>query len=474
MNLRKILLFSLGPLGNAVLGLFILPTSAWFFTTEDIGRLSMYQLVVSFSIILFGMGLDQGYVREYHDSPGRQKDTLFKTLFLSAVALLLFIVLASFLLPVDLSFLITGIKSEWISLYIVLGVMLAFSSRFFALILRMNERALAYSLSQLLPKLVFLLVLLSYLYLQVVSKFEYLILAQLVGVGSAFVILTINTRESLIQAAKASFDLTVLKRVLVYTIPLIGSGLTFWGLAATDKFFLRLLSTFEELGIYSMAYSFSGAALVLQAIFSTVWAPQVYKWAAKGEGEEKVKNLVQILALLICLVWSLTGLLSWLSLLILPDKYAKVDVLILAVIAYPLLYTLSEATGVGIGVKRKTIYALLATFMALVVNILGNYLLIPIFQSGGAAISSAIAFFIFFIFKTEYSNRIWISFERVRMYFVIILHIFLASIFNIYAGISLEFRMLSYLGLTLFTIILFWKEVKLLFSFVVDFYRTSK
>jgi len=242
-------------------------------------------------------------------------------------------------------------------------------------------------------------------------------------------------------------------------------------LAATDKFFIRLLSTFEELGIYSMAYSFSGAALVLQAIFSTVWAPQVYKWTSKGQGEEKVKDLVQILAFLICLLWSLTGLLSWLSLLILPDKYAKVDVLIIAVIAYPLLYTLSEATGVGIGVKRKTIYALLATFVALVVNLLGNYILIPIFQSGGAAISSALAFFIFFILKTEYSNHIWISFERVRMYSVITLHIFLASIFNIYAGISLEFRLLSYLGLTLFTIILFLKEVNLCLSFIKPYLR---
>jgi len=76
---------------------------------------------------------------------------------------------------------------------------------------------------------VFLLVLLVYLYSEVTSKFEYLILAQLVGSICAFVILTINTRESLMQAVKASFDFTLLKRVLVYTIPLIGSGLTFWG-----------------------------------------------------------------------------------------------------------------------------------------------------------------------------------------------------------------------------------------------------
>ncbi|NMR26813.1 oligosaccharide flippase family protein [Pseudoalteromonas sp. NEC-BIFX-2020_015] len=474
MNLRKILLFALGPLGNSVLGLFILPISAWFFTTEDIGRLSMYQLVVSFSIILFGLGLDQGYVREYHDSPGCQKDKLFKTLFLSAITVLFLVVLVSLLIPVELSYLVTGIQSKWISLYIILGVVFAFISRFLALILRMNERALAYSLSQLLPKLLFLFVLLSYLYFEVESEFESLIAAQLAGVVSAFVILIINTRISLIDAIKESFDLILLKRILLYTVPLIGSGLTFWGLAATDKFLLRLLSTFEELGVYSMAYSFSAVALILQAIFSTVWAPQVYKWASKGGGGENVKDSVQIIALVICLVWSFVGLLSWLSLLILPDEYARVDVLILAVIAYPLLYTLSEATGVGIGVKRKTMYALLATFIALVINFFGNYLLIPLFQAEGAAISSAISFFIFFIIKTEYSNRIWVEFERFRMYLIISIHIALACFLNLFTKTPLELRLFLYTGITLFTLILFWNEVKRSIGFMNNYRKLKR
>lgn len=55
--------------------------------------------------------------------------------------------------------------------------------------------------------------------------------------------------------------------------------------------------------------------------------------------------------------------------------------LILCLIAYPLLYTLSEATGVGISVTRKTVYSLYAPLIALGVNV--SLILIPVYGASG-------------------------------------------------------------------------------------------
>ena len=66
MDRSKIIGFALGPIITAILGLASLPILAWYFSTEDIGRISMLQVVISFTVILFSLGLDQSYVREYH------------------------------------------------------------------------------------------------------------------------------------------------------------------------------------------------------------------------------------------------------------------------------------------------------------------------------------------------------------------------------------------------------------------------
>ena len=66
MNPKKIASFALGPIGGAALGFITLPIITWFFSQEDVGRMAMLNVAVSFSILLYTLGLDQAYVREFH------------------------------------------------------------------------------------------------------------------------------------------------------------------------------------------------------------------------------------------------------------------------------------------------------------------------------------------------------------------------------------------------------------------------
>ena len=65
MTPKKIAAFALGPLAGAALGFLTLPIITWFFSQEDIGRLALLNVVASFSTLLFSLGLDQAYVREF-------------------------------------------------------------------------------------------------------------------------------------------------------------------------------------------------------------------------------------------------------------------------------------------------------------------------------------------------------------------------------------------------------------------------
>jgi len=425
MNNKKIFHFSIGPFATAALGFITLPIITWFFSAEDVGRVTMMQVAIRFSILLFSLGLDQAYVREYHeveDKAGLLKSTILPGLiFLSVVLLVLS------LLPWSMSYLLFGIDSNYLTSLLFVAILVAFISRFLSLILRMEERGLAFSMSQVLPKLIFLIIIALYIKLAFQASFDNLMQAHVASLIVVLLVFTWNTRKGWFPAFRSTIDKERLKSMIQFGLPLIAGGLSFWGLTAVDRFFLRGMSSFEELGIYSVAVSFSGVALIFQSIFSTVWVPTVYKWVAEGVKQEQIQKVIDYTLLAVIIIWSLAGMLSWLVVYILPPKYDGVQYILVSAIAYPLLYTLSEATSIGIGIKRKTIFSLVAALLALIVNVVGNYLLIPKYGANGAAISSAVAFLCFFVIKTEISSKIWVSFPRFKMYFYMLFMVILSG-----------------------------------------------
>ena len=50
---NKILGYAIGPIGSALLGLITLPLLTWYYPVEDIGRISMLQVVASFRCCYF-------------------------------------------------------------------------------------------------------------------------------------------------------------------------------------------------------------------------------------------------------------------------------------------------------------------------------------------------------------------------------------------------------------------------------------
>ena len=79
MNIRTILQFTIGPMGVAFLGLITLPLMTWMVSVDSIGKLSMLQVTVSFSVLFFSLGLDQAFIREYHEA--NNKNAYFGRLF---------------------------------------------------------------------------------------------------------------------------------------------------------------------------------------------------------------------------------------------------------------------------------------------------------------------------------------------------------------------------------------------------------
>ena len=412
--MNKILSFAIGPIGSAILGIISLPILAWYFSPEDIGRISILQIAISFCVLLFSLGLDQSYVREYHES--KNKPLLFKAAVLPGLILLICIsLLVMCIEPYLISNFLFSIADIKFSLLVVLAIISSFIIRFFSLILRMEERGLSFSIIQLLPKLLFVSIVLLYVAVQFSYNFSNLLMAQLLSLLTTFLLFGGFTKNIWLASFKLKVDYKKLKHMLKFGLPLIAGGAATWALMFMDQIALKYWSSLSELGVYSIALKLGSTVAILGAIFNTLWSPTVYKWAAGGDNLDKVKVASEYVQFFVLLAF-IAVVLSCLVPKFLPDEYEKIDLLLPLVIASPLFYTLSETTSIGIGLKRKTLYAFIASFFAAIINLVGNYLLVPTYGAIGAAISTAITMWLFLIFRTEFSARIWQRTAGKRMF----------------------------------------------------------
>ena len=425
MNFGKIASFALGPLGAALFGFITLPMVTWFYPPEDVGRLAMLQVAINFTALLFGLGLDQAYIREYHTSDSQP--ALFKAAVLPGLAVLL-LALAPFLLrPTLLSDLLFEIESWTISAMVAFCVLAAFAVRFLSLILRMEERGVAFSMGQVLPKLFFLLIVALFALWGIRTDTWHLLFAHAFALILVACGYTWALRRVWWAALHESVDRDKQRQMIAYGFPLIFAGLAFWGLTATDRILLRSLSTFEELGKYSVAANIAAAALVLKTLFQTLWAPQVYKWESEGSSAKKIRAMNHYMLVCIVILFSLVGALSWIDLQ-LPVQYESVKYLLVPCLAYPMLFTLSETTAVGINLARKTGYSVAVAGAAFLANAGLNLILIPRFAAAGAAVATVLAFWLFFLLRSEFSARVWESFPRREQYCFITIIVALAAL----------------------------------------------
>jgi O-antigen/teichoic acid export membrane protein len=416
MKRSKILGFAVGPVGAAVLGAVSLPVSTWMFGAADIGRIAMLQTVTSLAIIVLGLGLDQSYLREYHAA--KDGRALFRVTIMPGLALLAAIGAALLALaPGALAQAVFGVDSASLAWVIVITVATAYCSRYFSLILRMEERGLAFSMSQLLPKLIFLGVLLSIYLAGGARALPALLSAHVAGIVAAMLIFAYNTRHVWLgRHAAGERNPFSLGDMLRYGLPLMVAGLAFWGLETLDKVSLRFLSSFAELGNYSVAVGIASVAGTLSVLFTTIWIPTAYRWADEPDCGPRIEAVAHKLVVLGSTLIALAGAFSWTLRFLLPAQYAGVQYLLCVCMVPPVLYAAAEVTGIGAGIVRKNLPVMLSALVAGAINLAGNLLLVPRLGATGAAVSTAVAFFAMFVMRSEISIHAWAPMRRSKLY----------------------------------------------------------
>lgn len=408
-------LYGLSNILSRAIGFLLIPLYTHYLTPSDYGILELLDLTSYIVGLFLAMGIAQSVVRFYYEYDSKEKRHQVISVALITLWVVCGIVLvALFFSSRQISNLVFR-TSEYYQMFniIFLSMVIGLSNEIPLTILRIEEKSVAY-VSISLAKLVMTLT----LNILFIVKFNMGILgilySGLISTAIMGVLITIFT----LRYIKLSYSFTILRSMLSYGIPLIGSWFGMFIINFGDRFFLERLASLSDVGIYSLAYKFGMMPNVLiLSPFLLIWAPKRFDLLKEPNAKDifsKVFTYFIFIEIFVSLGLAvlIKEIIHVVADVQFHDAYLYVPVILIAYI----MNGVNIYVQFGTHIEKKTKYLAYAALMSAVINVAGNFILIPIMGIWGAAISTLISFSFLMAFNYVPSQRLYyIKYETGRI-----------------------------------------------------------
>lgn len=468
--LKKFLFFSIGGYINIIIGIFTVPIITRLFSPKEYG---IFSLIVSIESMLLGLsylGLDLGFMRFFYDEKEENRgrllyETIFYPFFIN-----LFISFLIFIFRKNISIFILGKVDNDLYIILILYTFFSFLYRFAMLVIRMQQKAKLYSFFNTSIKIIeFISILLLYKFHN--NTYEVLIVSIIISlVLNTFFAIFI---EKKIWAFKGRVE-TDKKTLLKYSIPFTLTTILSWIFSSCDRIFIKYFSSLEELGLYSGAFKIVAILTIIETGFQTFWSPVAYEHYSKNPKDMNFfKNVINYFSVLIFSTGIGILLMKDLLILFLGKEYYLSVYIMPMLIFIPVMQLLSIITEIGIVLKKKTKYFIYTSAFAAVINVLGNFLLIPKLGAKGAAVSTGIAYILLFFLKSYFSDKlikIEYSYKKIciSIFSMFIFAMMLTFYNNIYLTIILGF------SIEILLIYIYFPIIKDMYSKYIKYFFMTK
>ena len=262
------------------------------------------------------------------------------------------------------------------------------------------------------------------------------------------------------------FDLTKLKTMLAFSIPLVPSSIAVFTNMYIDRLMINCYLSLKEVGLYGMSYRLANISTLVLVGFQTALIPLVYKHYQEPETPNQLATIFRAFLSIMIMIFLILSLFADVALWILttPEYYAADQMVVFLVPA--ILLSQMYIFAPGIGISKKTYLYIWINVAGAILNILFNWLLIPQIGPIGAGIAtligSAFVFgaYMYYSQKFYYVPHDWEAIASVVLVAVALvtigLHIHLELYINLFIRGCLILLML---GVFLFFGILKWKEI---------------
>ena len=450
--LRHSFIYSISNVSLKASGVILLPIYTSYFSVEDYGKLGLIQItiiLISQSLIL-GQGLSLIRFNNSLEFNSRKSTILFTITIFVILVIISFIILTNvFIQPLSSLFGDPYIYREYLQIAIYIIGLITINNLLLSK-LRADENSVLYTLSSILKILVMILVAV-YLITSVRLGIESVLYAQLLGELIQFLIIIPNS----IRHMELKFEKDIIGTSLKYGIPLILSAMAINLLNGSDRYIIKLLKNYTELGLYELGYKVAGVVNMFVIMpFGLTLLPIAFK-IYKTEGDKKYYSKLQtyVVFLLLWAGFSLSIFSKEIIMLFAQNSsyYPAYKVVPLIVLAY-VIYGKSLISSLGMYLTGKNHYVAIITIICAGLNIGLNFILIPKYGMVGAAFNTVLSFLILDILSVFASNKYYkIPYEHlkiIKLSTMVILYFLLAEYLN-------DFGLINRLALKSLAIIMF-------------------
>jgi len=425
-NIKHTAIYSLGNIATKLIGIVLLPLYTTHITVAEYGILGILEITILLLTQLLILSQNQALLRFYNlnEYRDKKKNTLFTiNIFLVTIGLVFVLMGCTFSNKLSLLF----SKPAEFSIYFRLSCLIIFIrvlNNLYLSVLRADEKSRLYTISNIV-KLLFIMGFNIYFVAFARIGIKGILYSYLIGDGVLFLILF----PGRIFEMTPKFDSKILKAALIFGFPLIFSSLSHMLLNMGNRYILKLLVNYEEVGLYNLGYKVAGVLnMFLIQSFTLGLLPSAYKmYGQKGDKRYYSKMLTYFMFVL---CWSGLGLSLFskevIKLLALnPDYWAAYTVVPVIVLAY-VFSGGKSVTSLGMYLTGKTRFIAYNTIFAMLLNIGLNFLLIPKYGMMGAAIATLITFIVLYVISQIMSNRFYkIPFDNRKILNLLLLSIVL-------------------------------------------------
>ncbi len=378
---------------QSVLALIIGMISARYLGPSNYGLLSYAASIVAFVVPITQLGFRNTFVEEIVSFPKKEGETVGTTILLTVASSILGII--GILAFVS----ITNVNEQ--NTFIVCGLYSI------SLIFQMTELIQYWFQAKLLSKYTSVVSLIAY---AVVSAYKIFLLVTKkniywFSVATAFDYLTISAVLIVIyfklNGQKWSFSFIRAKEMFAKSKYYILSGMMVAIFAQTDKIMLKLMIGNNENGFYSVAMSCAGmSGFVFQAIIDS-FRPVIFEYKKKDE-ESYEKNMIRLYSVIFYLGLAqsvvFTALADFAIVFMYGAEYIP-SIILLRIITWESSFSyMGSVRNIWMLAEGKQKYLLIINLLGALLNVLGNFIFIPLMGAVGAAIATvATQFFTNFV-----------------------------------------------------------------------------
>lgn len=394
--LKNTVIFSIGNFGTKIISFFLVPLYTNILTTREYGTVDLIYTIGMVLVPLLTLNIGESIMRFALD-----KDADCDKIMSTGITILIFGAIIG-LLIFPIANLFENVSNY--SIYIYLYTLTLAFSQIFLCYLRGKEFLLKYSIGNIIQSLTIAIFNIIFLIGMKKGIEGYLMAYILANVCTGLYGFWAGKVNLVIK--KYSIDIELSKNMIKYSVVLIPNSFMWWIMNSSDRMMVSAMISVTANGVYAVAYKIPTLLSTITTIFNQAWSYSAIR-EDESEDKEEYNNRVYDNLVTIVIVVA-TGLLMimkpFLSVYVGKEYYAAWHYVPYLIVGFVFM-TLGSFIATSYTVHKDSMGFLISGTVGAIINLILNFILIPMMGVSGAAFATCISYFGVFAYRIKDTQK---------------------------------------------------------------------